>query len=79
VATHGDRQHHLVALWPVAFLPQLETLLSQPGTYKVREALALCRARPVAFPDHPFANINNPADLEQNPFLSHPERSNARP
>jgi molybdopterin-guanine dinucleotide biosynthesis protein A len=63
VATHEDRQHHLVALWPVAFRTRLETLLAQPGTYKVREALDLCGARPVAFADSPFTNINSPADL----------------
>ncbi len=79
VATHGDRQHHLVALWPVAFLPRLTALLAKPGAYKVRDALALCGARPAEFPENPFTNINMPADLEQTPFLSPPERSNPPP
>lgn len=65
VAAHGNRQHHLVALWPAGFLPRLEAFLSGPGPYKVRDALALAGARPVAFtePADPFLNINTPADL----------------
>jgi molybdopterin-guanine dinucleotide biosynthesis protein A len=65
VAAYQGRQHHLVALWPVAFLPALERFLTAPGPYKVRDALALCAARPVAFtgPTDPFLNINTPEDL----------------
>jgi molybdopterin-guanine dinucleotide biosynthesis protein A len=59
------RQHHLVALWPVAFLPALLGFLELPGVYKVRDALALAAARQVAFKetDDPFHNINTPEDL----------------
>jgi len=65
VAVFEGRQHHLVALWPVAFLPALERFLSAPGAYKVRDALTLCSARQVWFEGarDPFVNINTPADL----------------
>jgi molybdenum cofactor guanylyltransferase len=65
VAVYQGRQHHLVALWPVAFLPALKNFLGQPGAYKVRDALRLCAARQVAFagPTDPFLNINTQEDL----------------
>jgi molybdopterin-guanine dinucleotide biosynthesis protein A len=65
VACYGGRQHHLVAHWPVTVRPALERFLSRPGAYRVRDALALCAARPVAFPGpiDPFLNINTPEDL----------------
>jgi molybdopterin-guanine dinucleotide biosynthesis protein A len=65
VAMYAGRQHHLVALWPVAFLPALEGFLAAPGAYKVRDALALCGARQVGFGGErdPFLNINTPEDL----------------
>ncbi len=64
-ATYQARQHHLVALWPTGFLPELENFLARPGDYKVRDALALAKARPAAFtgPSDPFLNINRPEDL----------------
>lgn len=66
VAAYDNRQHHLIALWPVAFLPILENFLGNPGNYKVRDALSLCAARQVAFdgPTDPFLNINAPDDLQ---------------
>ncbi len=66
VAAYDNRQHHLIALWPVAFLPVLENFLGKPGNYKVRDALSLCAARQVAFggPTDPFLNINAPDDLQ---------------
>ncbi len=66
VATYQGRQHHLVSLWPVAFLPGLKTFLARPSAYKVRDALTLCGARQIAFAGatDPFHNINTPADLE---------------
>jgi molybdopterin-guanine dinucleotide biosynthesis protein A len=66
VATYQDRQHHLVALWPVAFLPALTEFLATPSRYKVRDALILAAARPVDFPmpSDPFLNINTPADQD---------------
>jgi molybdopterin-guanine dinucleotide biosynthesis protein A len=65
VATWRGRQHHLVASWQVAALPQLRAFLAAPGSYKVRDALALCNARHVAFDGDtdPFLNINTPEDL----------------
>jgi molybdopterin-guanine dinucleotide biosynthesis protein A len=65
VAVWQGRQHHLVALWPVSVLPELEAFLDRPGAYKVRDALALRGARQVPFdtPEDPFLNINTPADL----------------
>ncbi len=64
VAVYGGRQHHLVASWPVAFLAALSQFLAASGDHRVRDALALAGARPVAFagPDDPFLNINTPAD-----------------
>lgn len=65
VACHTGRQHHLVALWQVDFLPALEHFLAQGGAARVRDALALAGARPVAFAglDDPFINLNTPAAL----------------
>ena len=65
VAVYQGRQHHLAALWPVAFRPGLEDFLRRDAKYKVRDALALCGARQVAFttPRDPFANLNSPGDL----------------
>jgi molybdopterin-guanine dinucleotide biosynthesis protein A len=65
VAVHAGRQHHLVALWPVGLLPALESFLAAPGDYRVRDALALCGARPVVFRGaaDPFHNINTKDDL----------------
>jgi molybdopterin-guanine dinucleotide biosynthesis protein A len=65
VAVYAGRQHHLVALWPVTFLPALEAFLSQPSRYKVRDALTLAGARQVDFPaaHDPFLNINTPDDI----------------
>jgi molybdopterin-guanine dinucleotide biosynthesis protein A len=65
VATYQGRQHHLVALWPTAALPQLLTFLAKPGAYKVRDALTLIAARQTPFesPTDPFHNINTPEDL----------------
>ncbi len=65
VTVYRGRQHHLVSLWPVGFLPRLMGFLEQPGAYKVRDALALCAARQVAFEGNadPFLNINTPEDL----------------
>jgi molybdopterin-guanine dinucleotide biosynthesis protein A len=65
VACHAGRQHHLAALWRVDFLSALEGFLKQPGSYKVRDALALMGARAVDFPGDmdPFLNINTPGDL----------------
>jgi len=65
VACHAGRQHHLAALWRVDFLPALAAFLKKPGSYKVRDALALMGARAVNFPGDmdPFLNINTPADL----------------
>jgi molybdopterin-guanine dinucleotide biosynthesis protein A len=66
VAVYEGRQHHLVALWPVAFLPALQDFLAQPGRYKVRDALSLAAARQVDFQaaTDPFLNLNTPADIE---------------
>ena len=65
VAVYAGRQHHLAALWPVAFRPGLEDFLRRDAKYKVRDALALCGARQVVFtsPRDPFANLNSPDDL----------------
>ncbi len=65
VACYHGRQHHLVALWPVAVLPMLERFLAPEGHYKVRDFLKLVRARQVNFnaPADPFLNINTPEDL----------------
>ncbi|GAN80432.1 molybdenum cofactor guanylyltransferase MobA [Acidocella aminolytica] len=65
VAVYAGRQHHLVALWPVSFLPALEDFLHRDAKYKVRDALTLCLARPVHFTSSrdPFTNLNSPADL----------------
>ena len=65
VAVYAGRQHHLVSLWPVAFLPGLEEFLRRDAKYKVRDALGLCHARQVNFtaPQDPFANLNSPEDL----------------
>lgn len=65
VATWKGRQHHLVATWQVAALPQLLAFLAQPGAYKVRDALFLSSARQVAFDAEtdPFLNINTPEDF----------------
>jgi len=65
VACFQGRQHHLVALWPVALLPRLEAFLAEPGKYKVRDALALGRARQVDFlgATDPFLNINTKDDF----------------
>ncbi len=65
VATWQGRQHHLVALWPASLLPRLLALPTAPRGPRVREALALCEARTVAFgeAEDPFLNINTPADL----------------
>ncbi len=65
VAVYAGRQHHLAALWPVAFLPALEDFLRRDDKHRVRDALALCGARPVNFtgPQDPFANLNSPEDL----------------
>jgi molybdopterin-guanine dinucleotide biosynthesis protein A len=67
VATYAGRQHHLVALWPVEFLPALEAFLAIPSPWRVRDALALAAARQVDFvsPADPFLNINNQADLAE--------------
>jgi molybdenum cofactor guanylyltransferase len=65
VACYAGRQHHLVAHWPVAVRPALEKFLATLTAYRVRDALALCAARPVDFagPFDPFLNINTPDDL----------------
>ncbi|MDE8345281.1 MAG: molybdenum cofactor guanylyltransferase [Acidocella sp.] len=67
VAVHAGRQHHLVALWPVSCLPALNDLNDAPGDHRVRDALALCHARPVTFiaANDPFLNINTPDDLDR--------------
>jgi molybdopterin-guanine dinucleotide biosynthesis protein A len=64
-AVWQGRQHHLVSLWKVDFLPALLGFLAQPGAYKVRDALALAAARQVVFEaaEDPFHNINTPEDL----------------
>ena len=64
-AVYDGRQHHLVALWPVGFLPALQGFLTTPGAYKVRDALTLCGAGQVVFhaPADPFLNLNTPEDL----------------
>jgi molybdopterin-guanine dinucleotide biosynthesis protein A len=66
VAVHAGRQHHLAALWPVAFVPALANFLDAPGDYRVRDALALCGASQVEFTGvtDPFLNINTKEDLE---------------
>ena len=65
VACYRGRQHHLVAHWPVSLLPELQTFLSRPGAYRVRDVLDLCAARQVNFtgPFDPFLNINTKEDL----------------
>jgi molybdenum cofactor guanylyltransferase len=65
VACYQTRQHHLVAIWPVSFLPALEDFLAKPSPYKVRDALTLAAARQVDFESStdPFLNINTPDDL----------------
>jgi len=65
VACHAGRQHHLAALWRLDFLPQLLAFLAAPGSYKVRDALALMGGRQVSFegPTDPFHNINTAEDL----------------
>ena len=65
VAVYEGRQHHLTALWPVSFGAGLEDFLRRDAKYKVRDALALCGARQVAFTSarDPFANLNSPEDL----------------
>ncbi|MDE1907632.1 MAG: molybdenum cofactor guanylyltransferase [Rhodospirillales bacterium] len=65
VAVYAGRQHHLAALWPVAFRKGLENFLRQDAKFKVRDALTLCGARQVAFtsPHDPFANLNSPGEL----------------
>jgi molybdopterin-guanine dinucleotide biosynthesis protein A len=72
VAVWRGRQHHLVSHWPVPFLAGLEAFMTAPGAYKVRDALALARARQVHFdePADPFLNINTPEDLESAKILA---------
>jgi molybdopterin-guanine dinucleotide biosynthesis protein A len=64
-AVWQGRQHHLVSLWKVDFLPALLDFLSAPGAYKVRDALTLAAARQVVIEgaEDPFHNINTPEDL----------------
>jgi molybdopterin-guanine dinucleotide biosynthesis protein A len=63
VAVYQGRQHHLVAHWPVAALPEILAFLETPGPWRVRDRLG--GARPVAFAgaSDPFLNINTPEDL----------------
>jgi molybdopterin-guanine dinucleotide biosynthesis protein A len=65
VAIWQGRQHHLVATWRVADLPQILAFLDAPGAYKVRDALTFCSARRIGFDGEtdPFLNINTPEDL----------------
>ena len=65
VAAYEGRQHHLTALWPVSFGAGLEDFRRRDAKYKVRDALALCGARQVAFTSarDPFVNLNSPDDL----------------
>ncbi len=67
VAAYAGRQHHLVALWEVAFAPALADFLRGPGPYRVRVALDLAGARHVEMSDpaDPFLNINSLADLDK--------------
>ena len=64
-AVHNGMAQPLCALWPVAFISDLEAFLHQPGRHKVSEALARCAARPVEIlaPAQAFANLNSPQDL----------------
>jgi molybdopterin-guanine dinucleotide biosynthesis protein A len=65
VAVYQGRQHHLVATWQPKFLPVLLAFLATKNPKKVRDALTLCAAAPVAFsgPADPFLNINTWDDL----------------
>jgi molybdopterin-guanine dinucleotide biosynthesis protein A len=77
VAVWRGRQHHLVAIWQVTALPQLLAFLTQPGAYKVRDALFVSAARQVAFDAEtdPFLNINTPEDLAAAALIESPQQS----
>jgi molybdopterin-guanine dinucleotide biosynthesis protein A len=66
VACYQEWQHHLVALWPTAFLAQLQEFMKSSQNCRVRDALTLCAARQINFTgaNDPFFNINTPKDLE---------------
>jgi molybdopterin-guanine dinucleotide biosynthesis protein A len=65
VAAYRGRQHHLVAHWPVAALPELRQFLKTGAPFKVRDFLTICGARQIPFEaaSDPFLNINTPDDL----------------
>ena len=54
----------VVALWPVAVLPALETILTGPGKHAVRDLIAATGARAVVLPGA-SVNVNRPEDLAQ--------------
>jgi molybdopterin-guanine dinucleotide biosynthesis protein A len=64
-AAWQNRQNHLVAHWPIEFLPALTKFLATQSAYKVRDALRLAGAAQIHFADaqDPFLNINTPEDF----------------
>jgi molybdopterin-guanine dinucleotide biosynthesis protein A len=65
LAESGGRQHHLVALWPVACAPALRAWLANDGPLSVNRFAASLAPRVVAFAGDPFFNVNTPADLAE--------------
>jgi molybdopterin-guanine dinucleotide biosynthesis protein A len=66
VAVYQGRQHHLVANWSVAALPELRHFLQTGAPHRVRDFLELTAARQVIFEaeSDPFLNINTKEDAE---------------
>jgi molybdopterin-guanine dinucleotide biosynthesis protein A len=65
-AMHDGRQHHLVALWPVAVRDGLRSLLCAPGPRSVARFAETIGTRYINFPvGHArlFTNVNTDADL----------------
>jgi molybdenum cofactor guanylyltransferase len=67
-AASQGQPHHLVALWPVACAPTLQSALSTPGSRRVADFAERIGMRHVNFPvlhGDPFANVNTPKELAQ--------------
>jgi molybdopterin-guanine dinucleotide biosynthesis protein A len=65
-AASNGRRHPVVALWTSGLAPQLRQLMADLELRRMKDWLAMIRAREVVFdhePVDPFFNVNTPEDL----------------
>ncbi len=68
IAASSGQEHFIIGAWPTRLADILEHAIRDDGLFRVKDWVAIVKARPVewpATPCDPFFNVNTPEDLAE--------------